>query len=233
MLCIRRNRLTMVGSSLTYCHTLTFCLTISWKKVYEDSLLPCIISAGRAVRRSAGARACAERRLCLHEWRRHQRIQEHRRRPKAASASTCRASRRSPSPYKQPVGGPPVTAPPTRGQPASPGDFPKVDSGTQKARDNDRTQILTDEMRAEERSWPQLQARIQQRRAGTPRRRDAITPSTRTASRRMKDDISRTEKNIEALKREIGNLEIAYDLCSLNRAALAALSLLLLSHDPP
>src|SRR5262245_39649305 len=41
-------------------------------------------------------------------------------------------------------------------QAGSPADFPKVDSGTQKARDNDRMQILVEEMKAEEKKLADL-----------------------------------------------------------------------------
>ena len=60
-----------------------------------------------------------------------------------------------PSPYKKPTvqtasfnraGVQPQARP-------SPSDFPHVDSSTQKARDNDRMQILTEEMRSKNASW--------------------------------------------------------------------------------
>jgi hypothetical protein len=113
-----------------------------------------------------------------------------------------------PSPYKKPVV---QTASFNRPAGAvsgamSPGDFPKIDSGTQKARDTDRMQILTEEMKVEER---RLAALKQEFNNGEPERRgderNYAKYQERVAS--MKDDVSRTEKNIEALKREIGNLK--------------------------
>src|SRR6476469_9641628 len=54
-----------------------------------------------------------------------------------------------PSPYKKPIA---QTAALTRPAGAtSPGDFPKIDSATQKARDSDRMQILAEELKGEER----------------------------------------------------------------------------------
>lgn len=113
-----------------------------------------------------------------------------------------------PSPYKKPVVQTASFSRPAgpAASPASPGDFPKIDSGTQKARDTDRMQILTEEMKVEERK---LAALKQDYNNGEPERRgderNFAKYQDRVAS--MKDDVSRTEKNIEALKREIGNLK--------------------------
>ena len=89
---------------------------------------------------------------------------------------------------------------------ASPSDFPKVDSTTQKARDNDRRQILTDEMKLEEQKLDTLKKEYN---SGEPERRgderNYAKYEERTAN--LKEDVSRTEKNIEALKRELGNLK--------------------------
>jgi hypothetical protein len=113
-----------------------------------------------------------------------------------------------PSPYKKPIV---QTASFNRpagaaSAAASPSDFPKIDSNTQKARDSDRMQILTEEMKVEERK---LAALRQDFNNGEPERRgderNFAKYQERVAS--MKDDVSRTEKNIEALKREIGNLK--------------------------
>ncbi|MET0963826.1 MAG: DUF4124 domain-containing protein [Noviherbaspirillum sp.] len=111
-----------------------------------------------------------------------------------------------PSPYKKPIA---QTASLNRAAGASatsPSDFPKVDSSTQKARDNDRMQILTEEMKVEERRLATLKQEFNN---GEPDRRgderNYAKYQDRVAS--MKDDVARTEKNIEALKREIGNLK--------------------------
>ena len=89
---------------------------------------------------------------------------------------------------------------------ATPPDFPRVDSSTQKARDNDRMQILLDEMKNEENKLADLKKEFNN---GEPERngneRNYAKYQERVAS--MKEDINRTEKNIEALKREIGNLK--------------------------
>ncbi len=84
--------------------------------------------------------------------------------------------------------------------------FPRVDNQTQKRRDLDRMQILTDEIRAEENKLADLKKEYQN---GEPERlgseRNYAKYQERVAT--MKDDIARTEKNIEALKREIGQLK--------------------------
>ncbi|MDB5762929.1 MAG: hypothetical protein JWQ21_1924 [Herminiimonas sp.] len=89
---------------------------------------------------------------------------------------------------------------------ASPSDFPKIDSGTQKARDNDRMQILLDEMKTEEKKLADMRKDFNN---GEPERRGDERNYAKYQERvaAMKDDMSRTEKNIEALKREIGNLK--------------------------
>jgi hypothetical protein len=88
----------------------------------------------------------------------------------------------------------------------SPSDFPKVDGGMQKARDNDRRQILLDEMKAEEQKLASLKKDYNN---GEPERqgdeRNYAKYQERVAT--MKDDLERTEKNIDALRRELGNLK--------------------------
>jgi predicted RNase H-like nuclease (RuvC/YqgF family) len=84
--------------------------------------------------------------------------------------------------------------------------FPRIDSQIQKRRDQDRLQILMDEVRTEESKLSELRREYQN---GEPERlgneRNYAKYQERVAQ--MKDDILRTEKNIEALKREIGNLK--------------------------
>jgi hypothetical protein len=88
----------------------------------------------------------------------------------------------------------------------SPSDFPKVDDNTQKARDNDRKQILQDELKAEEQKLADLKKEYNN---GEPERHGDEKNYAKYQERvaLMKDDIARTEKNVEALKREIGNLK--------------------------
>lgn len=87
----------------------------------------------------------------------------------------------------------------------APSDFPKVDGDTQKARDNDRKQILLDEMKSEEQKLAALQKEFNN---GEPERRGDERNYAKYQERvaAMKEDISRAEKNIEALKREISKI---------------------------
>ncbi|WP_211464399.1 DUF4124 domain-containing protein [Collimonas silvisoli] len=89
---------------------------------------------------------------------------------------------------------------------ATPPDFPKVDNGTQKARDNDRRQILQDELKNEQQRLANLKKDYND---GTPERQgnehNYAKYQERVAS--MKEDISRSEKNIDALNRELSNLK--------------------------
>jgi hypothetical protein len=85
---------------------------------------------------------------------------------------------------------------------SSPADFPRIDSGTQKTRDNDRRQILLDEMKSEQDKLAGLKKDYNN---GEPERQGDERNYSKYQERvtAMKDDISRTEKNIEALEREL------------------------------
>ncbi|MFM9437221.1 hypothetical protein ACFDR9_004308 [Janthinobacterium sp. CG_23.3] len=88
---------------------------------------------------------------------------------------------------------------------STPADFPKVDSGAQKARDNDRRQILLDELRAEEQKLAALKLEYN---GGEPERHGNERNYAKYLERvaQMKDNVGRAEKNVEALKREIANI---------------------------
>jgi hypothetical protein len=88
----------------------------------------------------------------------------------------------------------------------SPSSFPRVDTSQQRARDDDRRGILNDELRAEEAKLAGLREVFKN---GEPDRlgneRNYAKYQERVAG--MRDDISRTERNIEALRREIANIK--------------------------
>ena len=88
----------------------------------------------------------------------------------------------------------------------SPSSFPKVDEYTQKSRDADRKQILLDELRTEEQKLVNLKKDYNN---GEPERQGGEKNYAKYEERTklMKEDINRTEKNIEALNREVGNLK--------------------------
>ncbi len=99
-----------------------------------------------------------------------------------------------------------IPAPPGVTQAKADPGFPRIDSQVQKRRDQDRLQILLDEVRAEETKLADLRKEYQN---GEPERQGGERNYAKYQERvaMMKEDIARTEKNIEALKREIGNLK--------------------------
>ena len=107
-----------------------------------------------------------------------------------------------------------IPAPPARGKGASrapatvatPADFPKVDNAQQRARDNDRREILSEELRNEEARLAQLRAAFKN---GEPDRNGDERNYAKYQERvnLMRDNITRAEKNVEALRREIANLK--------------------------
>jgi hypothetical protein len=88
---------------------------------------------------------------------------------------------------------------------ASPSNFPRVDNATQRARDDDRRGILEEELRAEEQKLASMRRDFN---GGEPERQGNEKNYAKYQERvaQMRDDISRSEKNIEALRREIANI---------------------------
>lgn len=110
------------------------------------------------------------------------------------------------------VPGSTIAAPPRRAAPAparaapAPADFPRVDSAEQKARDADRLGILNEELRSEQQKLAELRKEFNN---GEPERRGDERNYAKYQERvaQMRDSISRSEKNIEALKREIASIK--------------------------
>lgn len=84
--------------------------------------------------------------------------------------------------------------------------FPRIDNQIQKRRDQDRMQILLEEVRSEEAKLAGLKKEYQN---GEPERLGSERNYAKYLERvaLLKDEVQRTEKNIEALKREISNLK--------------------------
>lgn len=118
--------------------------------------------------------------------------------PPAASA---------PIPAPRSAGGGGASSGPTPGAApsAAQSNFPRVDNVLQRARDDERREILGDELRLEERKLTDLKRVFNN---GEPERqgneRNYAKYQERVAS--MRDEINRSERNIEALRREIGNI---------------------------
>jgi hypothetical protein len=88
---------------------------------------------------------------------------------------------------------------------ATPGDFPRVDGAEQRARDADRRAILEDELKNETQKLTELRREFN---GGEPERRGDERNYAKYQERvaAMRDNISRSEKNVDALKREIANI---------------------------
>ena len=95
----------------------------------------------------------------------------------------------------------PITSPPERirNNDASPSDFPRVDSNTQKNRDDTRRKILEDELTTEGKLLTEARQNL----------KDAKV-SSETSSKKIKalqEQVSLHEKNVDALKSELTNLK--------------------------
>ncbi|MBJ7309688.1 DUF4124 domain-containing protein [Rugamonas sp. CCM 8940] len=110
----------------------------------------------------------------------------------------------SPQPARRPQAGPPRAAG-ASAAPAAPSDFPRVDGAEQRARDADRRAILDAELRIEQQKLNELRGEFNN---GAPERRGDERNYAKYQDRvaTLKDGISRSEKNVEALKREIANI---------------------------
>jgi hypothetical protein len=88
---------------------------------------------------------------------------------------------------------------------ASPANFPRVDGAAQRARDDDRREILNEELRAEEKKLADLKRDFNN---GEPERQGNERNYAKYQERvaQMRDDIGRAEKNVDAIKREIANI---------------------------
>ena len=88
----------------------------------------------------------------------------------------------------------------------APSNFPRVDNATQRARDDDRRAILQDELRSEEKKLAELKQVFNN---GEPERQGNEKNYAKYQERvaQMRDNIGRSEKNIDALKREIANIK--------------------------
>ncbi len=110
-----------------------------------------------------------------------------------------------PSPYKKPLAQTAARSSPARDG-ATPANFPRVSDDAQKTRDNDRFQILMREMKTEEDKLSRLR---EEYKGGEPDRLGNEKNYAKYQERvsLLKENVSRTEKNIEALQREIRNLK--------------------------
>ena len=100
----------------------------------------------------------------------------------------------------------PISAAKTRNN-AGPADFPKVDSQTQKKRDEARKQILHDELATEEKSLAEAQKALKEGEAARIGGEVRDSPKYRERVQKLKENVSLHEKNIAALKKELGEFK--------------------------
>ena len=89
---------------------------------------------------------------------------------------------------------------------ASPPGFPKVDSATQRSRDDSRRKILEDELGGEEKALAQATAELTEQqgiRSGDERNYQRVLDRLQ----KYKDEVERHEKNVAALKKELDNVK--------------------------
>lgn len=87
---------------------------------------------------------------------------------------------------------------------SSPPGFPKVDSATQRTRDDERRKILDDELSGEEKALAKAKEELTQQesvRSGNERNYQRVLDRLQP----YKDEVERHQKNVEALKQEINN----------------------------
>lgn len=87
----------------------------------------------------------------------------------------------------------------------SPPGFPKVDGDTQRARDSDRRKILEQELATEQKNLDQAKKELAEQeaiRTGDERNYQRVLDRLQP----FKDKVALHERNLEALKKEIGNL---------------------------
>lgn len=96
---------------------------------------------------------------------------------------------------------PNISTPPARvrNSEASPADFPKVDSSTQKSRDGTRRNILEDELAAEEKLLAGARRNLKEG------EENAETPPGKMKS--LQEQVSLHQKNVGALKSELANVK--------------------------
>jgi peptidoglycan hydrolase CwlO-like protein len=104
---------------------------------------------------------------------------------------------------------PTMPAPPK----ASPENFPRVNSDTQGQRDDTRRKILEDELATEQKSLDDAQARLKEGQENPEVFKSPSGQTFRNVSKyeekvaKLQEEVTAHEKNIEALKSELGNLK--------------------------
>jgi hypothetical protein len=101
------------------------------------------------------------------------------------------------------------SAPKANPKAPTPGDFPKVGAGEQKARDMDRRAILDQELAAEQKSLDEARKTLAQQESvlGSQTGGQGANPRVPERLKPYQDAIQLHERNIEALKKELSGLK--------------------------
>jgi Domain of unknown function (DUF4124) len=105
-------------------------------------------------------------------------------------------------PPSAPIGAPGGAAPGTKVKPNPPINFPKVDSQTQRKRDQSRKQILDDELKAEEESLDAAKKALSEAQSvklGGDKSQQKYVERLQG----LKEQVTLHEKNVDALKKEL------------------------------
>lgn len=87
----------------------------------------------------------------------------------------------------------------------SPADFPRIDSGTQKKRDDVRRTVLEEELANELKNLDDARRQLAQGEQPLPGEK-ADTPAYQTRIRQLRGAVERHERNVSAIRKEIGNI---------------------------
>ena len=87
----------------------------------------------------------------------------------------------------------------------SPANFPRIDAGTQKRRDDIRRQVLQDEMESERRNAEEARRQLALGERLQPGER-ATDPSYLNRVNRLRAALQQHEQNVSAIQRELANL---------------------------
>jgi len=101
---------------------------------------------------------------------------------------------------------PPIQTPSSAPTAQTPTSFPKVSETTQKARDADRKNILEQEMATEQKSLERAKKELVQQEAKAPAE-ERYRKDFAEHMQPFKDKVAQHERNIQALRKEMGNIK--------------------------
>lgn len=100
----------------------------------------------------------------------------------------------------------PTKAPTKASYKPSPADFPRIDAGTQKRRDDIRRQVLQDEIDTERRNVEEARRQLELGQRLQPGER-ASDATYRNRVNKLRATVRQHEQNVDAIQRELANLK--------------------------